>query len=101
MVTFLRDTLLAMVGFALLDGLWLGLLMTSFYRERLAPIARMSNGALALNWSAAIVVYVLLGAGIAAFAVARAEHAAAAAAAGAPNAMQGREANHPIRSMPG
>lgn len=58
-------------GFILLDGLWLGLVMKSFYRDRLAPIARMSNGALAPNWTGALVVYLLLGLGIALFAVPR------------------------------
>ena len=83
MIPFFKDVVVAMLGFMLLDGLWLGLVMTSFYREQLASIARISNGALAPNWSAAFVVYVLLGVGIAAFALPRAAQASSAAAAGA------------------
>ena len=83
MGVFLKHSALAMVGFMVLDGLWLGLLMTSFYTKHLGPIARMSEGALAPNWGAALVVYVLLGLGIAAFAVPRAGDPLAAAAYGA------------------
>ena len=82
MSAFLKHGLLAMLGFMVLDGVWLGLLMTSFYRDQLGAIARLSNGKLAPDWSAALVVYVLLGAGIAAFAVPRAAQASSAAAAG-------------------
>jgi len=83
MTGFLKHGVLAMVGFMLLDGLWLGVLMPSFYRDQLRAIARVSNGTLSPNWPAAFVVYVLLGAGIAAFAVPRATQASSAAAAGA------------------
>jgi uncharacterized membrane protein len=83
MSPFFRNASLAMVGFVLLDGLWLGLLMKSYYREQLASIARMSKGTLDPNWPAALVVYVLLGVGIAAFALPRAEQPSSAAASGA------------------
>jgi len=53
------------VAFMVLDGVWLGLLMKNFYREQLAPIVRLANGAIAPNWPSALVVYVLLGTGIA------------------------------------
>jgi len=66
-----------------LDGLWLGLLMKGFYRDHLAPIGRMVNGSLAPNWTAALVVYLALGAGIAVFAVPRASSLASAAGYGA------------------
>ena len=52
-----------------LDGVWLRLLMTNFYREQLAPIVRLANGA--LRWSVTLVVHVLLGTGIAVFAIRR------------------------------
>jgi uncharacterized membrane protein len=83
MGVFLRQAIVATVGFVVLDGLWLGLLMKSFYREQLASIARMSGGTLAPNWSAAFVVYLLLGLGIAAFAVPNSAQATSAAARGA------------------
>lgn len=83
MPLFLARSALGTLGFMLLDGLWLGVLMTSFYQARLASIARMADGRLAPNWAAALVVYVLLGLGIAGFAVPRGGPAPAVAASGA------------------
>jgi uncharacterized membrane protein len=77
---------LAAVGavvFMVLDGVWLGLLMKNFYREQLAPIVRLADGGIAPNWPAALVVYVLLGTGIALFVMPAASTVAAAAALGA------------------
>jgi len=71
------------VAFLLLDGVWLGLLMKNFYRERLAPIVRLADGGIAPNWPAAFVVYALLGAGIALFVIPRAPTISLAAAYGA------------------
>jgi len=71
------------VAFMVLDGVWLGLLMKNFYREQLGPIVRLSDGAIAPNWPAALVVYVLLGTGLALFVVPRAETVSAAAGFGA------------------
>jgi uncharacterized membrane protein len=55
------------VVFMVLDGVWLGLLMKNFYRDQLAPIVRLGQGGIAPNWPAALVVYALLGTGIALF----------------------------------
>lgn len=55
---------IAIVSFMVLDGLWLGFLMNAFYKRQLAPLARMSGGALTPIWPAAAVVYVLLAAAI-------------------------------------
>jgi uncharacterized membrane protein len=60
------------VAFMALDAMWLGVLMKGFYRQQLAPIARLGDGGIAPNWSAALVVYVLLGSGIALFVMPRA-----------------------------
>jgi uncharacterized membrane protein len=83
----MRTTLHAAVGavtFMVLDGIWLGLLMTNFYRDHLAAIARLSSdGRFAPNWGAALVVYLALGTGIALFAVPRASSLPSAAAFGA------------------
>ena len=57
--------------------------MKNFYREKLAPIVRLADGGIAPNWPAALVVYVLLGAGIALFVIPRASTVASAAAFGA------------------
>ena len=70
------------VTFMVLDSLWLGLLMRTFYREQLAPIVRLGNGGIAPNWPSALVVYVLLGTGIALFVVPRASTLPSAAAFG-------------------
>ncbi len=71
------------VAFMVLDGVWLGLLMKNFYREQLAPIVRLGNGGIAPNWPSALVVYVLLGTGIALFVIPRAPTVPLAAAWGA------------------
>ena len=72
------------VAFMVLDGLWLGVLMKNFYRDQLAPIARMAaGGGMAPNWPAAFVVYVLLGTGIAVFVIPRAATVPLAAGYGA------------------
>ena len=71
------------VSFMLLDAVWLGLVMKNFYREQLAPIVRLRDGGIAPNLPAALVVYVLLGAGIALFVVPRASTVPSAAAFGA------------------
>src|SRR6187399_3683240 len=71
------------VAFMVLDFVWLGLLMKTFYRDQLAPIARLADGGIAPNWPAAFVVYVLLGTGIALFVIPRASTLPSAAAFGA------------------
>jgi uncharacterized membrane protein len=71
------------VAFMVLDAIWLGLLMKTFYREQLAPIVRLADGGIAPNWPAAFVVYVLLGTGIAVFVIPRAPTVPSAAAFGA------------------
>ena len=74
---------LGAVAFMVLDGVWLGLLMKNFYRDQLAPIVRLGNGGIAPNWPAALVVYALLGTGIALFVIPRAPTVPLAAAYGA------------------
>ena len=71
------------VAFMVLDGIWLGMLMKSFYRDQLAPIVRLADGAIAPNWPAALVVYVLLGTGIALFVIPRASTISSAVGYGA------------------
>jgi uncharacterized membrane protein len=74
---------LGALAFMLLDGVWLGVVMKNFYRTQLAPIVRLADGGIAPNWPAAVVVYVLLGTGIALFVIPRAPTASLAAAYGA------------------
>lgn len=73
---------LAAVGalaFMVLDSIWLGVLMKNFYREQLAPIVRLADGGIAPNWPAALVVYALLGLGIALFVMPRSSTPSSAA----------------------
>ena len=83
MGTTIKLAAVGAVAFMVLDGIWLGLLMRTFYREQLAPIVRLANGGIAPNWPSAFVVYVLLGVGIALFVVPRASTLSSAAAFGA------------------
>jgi uncharacterized membrane protein len=71
------------IAFMALDGVWLGVVMKNFYRDQLAPIVRLADGGIAPNWPAAFVVYVLLGIGIAIFAIPRAATLSSAAGYGA------------------
>jgi uncharacterized membrane protein len=50
--------------FLVLDFLWLGVLMKGFYNQELGDLARRQDGALAPRWPAAILVYVLIPAGV-------------------------------------
>jgi uncharacterized membrane protein len=63
--------LMALVIVGLLDGLWLGVVMSAFYRSRLSLIARMSGNRLAPLWTPALLVYVLLAFGIVVFVLPR------------------------------
>ena len=83
MGTTIKLAAVGAIAFMVLDGIWLGLLMKTFYREQLAPIVRLANGGIAPNWPSAFVVYVLLGIGIALFVVPRASTLSSAAAFGA------------------
>jgi uncharacterized membrane protein len=79
----IKAAALGALAFMVLDGLWLGVVMKNFYRDQLAPIARLSGGSIAPNWPAALVVYVMLGTGIAFFVIPRAAAAPMAALYGA------------------
>ncbi|MEI6669890.1 MAG: DUF2177 family protein [Acidobacteriota bacterium] len=79
----IKSTVIGAVAFMVLDGVWLGLLMKDFYRAQLAPIVRLADGGIAPDWPAALVVYALLGAGIALFVIPRAATIPLAAGYGA------------------
>lgn len=63
----LKLYLLLLPIFLAIDLLWLGVIMKGFYQQELGELARRANGALAPRWGAAIVVYLLLPAGIVLF----------------------------------
>ncbi|HUR33733.1 MAG TPA: DUF2177 family protein [Vicinamibacterales bacterium] len=72
------------LGFIVLDGIWLGVVMKDFYRVQLLRIGRFAaDGTFAPVWPVALLVYVLLGVGVAVFVVPRAHSAPSAAALGA------------------
>jgi uncharacterized membrane protein len=79
----IRQAAVGALAFMVLDGVWLGVLMKHFYRDQLAPIVRLANGGIAPNWPSALVVYALLGTGIALFVIPRASTASSAAVYGA------------------
>jgi len=68
-----KTFLVAMAVVMALDFLWLGLLMPSFYSTQLGGLARRSGNSLAPIWWAAIVVYLMIPAGIQYFVVPRSE----------------------------
>jgi len=66
-------TIVAIVTFLVLDGLWLGLIGTRFYLEGFGHMMNVQNGKIQPYWPAAIVVYVALIAGILCFVVPKAQ----------------------------
>lgn len=78
----LKRLAIGVLSFVVLDGLWLGLVMNSFYREQLGPLALLaSDGSLAPIWAAAAPVYLLMSLGIALFVVPRVRRGSLADAA--------------------
>ncbi len=57
--------------FLAIDFLWLGIIMSKFYKDELGVLARISNGALTPVMWAAGIVYVLIPLGIVLFALPR------------------------------
>ena len=53
--------------FLVIDLLWLGVIMKSFYAAELGDLARRQGAAVAPRWGAAILVYLLIPAGIVLF----------------------------------
>jgi uncharacterized membrane protein len=74
---------IALIVLVVMDGLWLGLAMKDFYRQSLAPIARMSNGGLDPIWPIAALVYPVIAVGIAVLVLPRGATAAETAGYGA------------------
>lgn len=68
-----KQFFLAMAGFVVLDGLWLGVLMKDFYRRHLGHLARMADGGLDPIWPVAALVYPCLAGGVTVLVLARAK----------------------------
>ena len=73
----LKKIAVGTASFIVLDGVWLGVIMKSFYREHLGPIAMTApDGSLAPIWAAAAPVYVLMALGLTVFVMPRVSRAA-------------------------
>ena len=57
------------LSFAALDAIWLGVVMKDFYRQHLGDLARGSGNGIEPDWTAVVLVYVLLVAGVNIFTV--------------------------------
>jgi uncharacterized membrane protein len=57
--------------FFVIDYLWLGVLMSKFYKDELGTLARVSNGKLKPELWASVTVYILIPLGIVLFALPR------------------------------
>lgn len=69
----MRQFFVGLLSFAVLDGLWLGLLMKSFYRDHLGPLAMTApDGSLSPIWPATIPVYLMMSLGLVLFVLPRA-----------------------------
>ena len=78
-----RNFVVLLLTLAVLDGVWLGIVMKDFYRRSLAPIARMADGGLDPIWPVAVLVYPVLAAGLTVLVLARARTPLEALALGA------------------
>jgi uncharacterized membrane protein len=78
-----RPFALALLSIVVLDALWLGVVARDFYRQSLAPLARMADGGLAPIWPIAALVYPVLALGLTVFVVSRSGSAREAALLGA------------------
>jgi uncharacterized membrane protein len=73
--TILRTTVVStfklyltvLLTFAVLDAVWIGLLMKGFYNHEFGELARRHDGAMSPRWPAAILVYLLIPLGIVLF----------------------------------
>ena len=63
----LKLFLIVLPAFLVIDLLWLGVVMKDFYSHELGALARREGPALSPRWSAAILVYLLIPAGIVLF----------------------------------
>jgi uncharacterized membrane protein len=73
-MAWMRPFGVGLVVLLVLDFIWLGVLMSGFYRRGLGQIARTAaDGSLSPVWAAAAPVYLLIVAGLIVFALARPE----------------------------
>jgi len=68
-MTYLKLFLIGLPVFAVLDFIWLGLIMSRFYQDQLGSLGRYVNGSLQPVWISAILAYVFLVAGLVIFVI--------------------------------
>jgi len=61
---FVKLYISTIIVLLIFDGIWLGLIATSFYKNELGALARREGDVLTPIWSAALVVYLALALGI-------------------------------------
>ena len=61
---FVKLYISTIIVLLILDGIWLGLIATSFYKNELGALARREGDVLTPIWPAALVVYLALALGI-------------------------------------
>jgi uncharacterized membrane protein len=64
---FLKLLAIVVPAIVVIDLIWLGLIMVGFYDQQLGDLARRNGSSLAPRWSAAVLVYLLIPAGIVIF----------------------------------
>lgn len=64
---YLKFFLISLPIFAVLDFIWLGLLMSKFYNAELGTLARRAGESLSPHWPSAILAYIVLVLGVALF----------------------------------
>jgi uncharacterized membrane protein len=74
---------IVLAALLVLDGVWLGVLMSDFYRRHLGHLARMTDGRLDPIWPIAALVYPIMATGLTVFVLARARSPLEALAFGA------------------
>lgn len=68
----IRHFVTCLAALLVLDGLWLGVVMSGFYRRNLAHLARMADGGLDPIWPIALLVYPVIATGLTVFVLGRA-----------------------------
>lgn len=76
---FIKLFLTSLVTCLVLDAIWLGVIAKSLYQENIGILMRKANGAFAIIWPSALLVYVLMVLGIVLFVIPKAEESAWAA----------------------
>lgn len=67
MNNLIKKSIVAVITFLTLDGLWLGVFAKSIYHDKLSDFLTLVNGKLSVHWLSVIVIYSVLIVGIIVF----------------------------------